>query len=449
LVVGLFFAIWPFFHFNVRRSPAGASPAGARKVEAAPGALPKAAPALSDARQLADRAFAMSVDSYDSTLDDYVTAEALLKRALALDPNDGEILARSAQLNLMSRNRGFDYAPERIATGHEQAERAIRLAPDSPEALMALSLAQRYTGNRDGQLETLRRLVTLAPDHARGLLALGATLTLGGINVDEGLAFYRRASQQPKWAPLADYYEFLRFWDRRDFSAADAAARRSYSARPSANSAGAIAMLHLTWKGDLDEAARELAAVPPTLVNTPRVVWLKTQVHLSRRAPDAALSALDRLSDEFIRDSWFVGPKALLAGRAHALAGRMNAARLAWEAGLAVIDARLKSDPADGDFRRARGELLAWLGRDDEALQEARTLEEINRGRLDAWNKSSATIYGALGRADLAVPLLEKMLTAQTNWPLTVTLLKNDPLWDKLRNDARFAKLLAAPDGKP
>lgn len=411
---------------------------------AVPAALAAATPRFSEARQLAERAFSMSVDSFDSTLDDFVTAEALMKRALALDSADGEILARFAQLQLMFRNRGFDASAERIATGREQAERAIRLVPDSQEALMALALAQRYTGNMAAHIETLRRLVALAPEHARASLMLSVALTSDSAALEEALALNRRASQQPKWAPLAHFLEFGRLWDRGEFGAAEVAARKSYAAQPSANNTGAIALLHLTWKGDLDEAARELSQVPPSLLNAPRVVVLTAQVHLSRRAPDAALRALDRLADDFIRDSVFTGPKAIFTGRAHALAGRRNAARLAWEAGLRVIDARLKSEPGERAYRRARGELLAWLGRTDEALEEAGTLEEISSGQALSWNLSSVPIYAALGRADLAVPRLEKLLAGKgiKGWHLTVTLLKQDPLWDKLRSHPGFDALL-------
>lgn len=421
----------------------------AAKSLAASEAPAAATPRFSEARQLAERAFTMSVDSFDSTLDDFVTAEGLMKRALSLDSTDGEILARSAQLQLMFRNRGFDASAERIATGREQAERAIRLVPDSPEALMALALAQRYTGNMAAHIKTLRRLVALAPDHARALLMLSTSLASEGTALEEVLALNRRASQQPKWAPLAHFLEFGRLWERGEFGPAEAAARKSYAAQPSANNAGAIALLHLTWKGDLDEAARELSQVPPSLLNAPRVVVLTAHVHLSRRAPDEALRALDRLADDFIRDSVYTGPKAILTGRAHALAGRRNAARLAWEAGLRVIDARLKAEPGERSYRRARGELLAWLGRTDEALEEAGTMEEISGGQALPWNLSSVPIYAALGRADLAVPRLEKLLAGKgtRGWHLTVTLLKQDPLWDKLRGHPGFDALLAGTPG--
>jgi tetratricopeptide (TPR) repeat protein len=410
------------------------------------GAVPPRAP-WSEARQLAERGFAMSVDSYDSSPDDFKAAEGLIKQALELDPNDGEIWAISAQFNLTIVNRGFDYSPNRVAVGHEQAERAIRLVPDSAEARFALAFWQRSRqGNLDTAIETFRSVLAANPAHARALLFLGLALINQGKD-DEGFAMYERARRQPKWAPLADYLEFIHFFAEGKFAEADRAIRRSIAAKPVVNSVSGLAMLQLTWKGDADEAARELDSAPEAMLGEHRIVWITAQVQFERRAPDEALKALDRLPDDFIHESWFIGPKNYLVGRAYALAGRPDAARVAWISGLTVVDAHLKDDPTDITLHLMRGELLAWLGRNDEALSEARTVEEMDDRKPDGWDRSTVKIYAAMGRADLALPILGAQLEMYAKgkspgWPLTPALLRLDPLWDKLRADPGFLKLI-------
>jgi hypothetical protein len=165
-----------------------------------------------------------------------------------------------------------------------------------------------------------------------------------------------------------------------------------------------------------------------------------------RRLPDEALKAFDRLSADFIHDSLFIGPKNYLVGRAQAMAGNREAARIAWESGLAVLDARLKVNPTDADLHSMRGELLAWLGRTDDALGEARIADEMRRSHLYSWAHSSVRIFAALGRADLAAPAIRKLLDSRVwdlAWPLTPTLLRQDPLWDKLRGDPQFDAMAA------
>ncbi|MSU66486.1 MAG: hypothetical protein EXS38_10370 [Opitutus sp.] len=168
-------------------------------------------------------------------------------------------------------------------------------------------------------------------------------------------------------------------------------------------------MLLITWKGDANEAARLLASGPTASRSEPRTIWVTAIVQLCQREPAAVLKTLNLSSDDYIQDNGFAGPKTYFTGRAHAMAGRQEAARLAWEAGLAVVNARLKTSPESLMMHLRRGELLAWLGQADEALQEARTVAGLMRSDRSAWFVSEALIYAAPGRADEAVPLLENI----------------------------------------
>ncbi|MDO8543813.1 MAG: TIR domain-containing protein [Opitutaceae bacterium] len=446
LIVAAFFAIRP------HRSPAEIARLLATAETVAARAAAKSALAaapLSEARQLAARARAMSLDKYDSTAEDFAAAEGLLKRALQLDPNDAEIWAVSSLLNFSFRSRGFDHAQARAAAARSQAERALSLDPDSLEGQFALGRWQRDFEDPAVAEATFKKILSRQPNHA-GALGNLAWIYDRLDRVDESAALYERVAAQPDGNPaLARYTEFLLFFHRARFEEADRCIRQSVAAQPSANSQSMLAILMLTWKGDADGAARMLASGPTAVRNEPRTIWTTAMVQLCQRTPEATLKTLDRFSDDYIQDNWFAGPKTYWTGRAHALAGRKEAARLAWEAGLAVVDARLKATPQARDLHLMRGELLAWLGQANEALREARTAAELSRSDRTAWFSSEARIYAVLGRADEALPWLEKFRAAavgrNVGWPLTAALLRLDPLWDKLRDDSRFQTLLKEP----
>ena len=402
---------------------------------------------LTPARELAERANALSLKKYNSTADDYAAAEGLLKQALALDQNDAEIWAISSQFNTAIRTRGFDDAPARREAARSQAERALTLDEASVEARFALGRWQRDNDPAMAE-KTFLAVLGLSPDHPGALSSLG-TLYSRQNREEEALAMFERAARNPASLALARYSQYLLHFSRRRFDEAERALRESIAAEPSSNSVTGLAMVLLTAKGDAAAAVRVLAEVPAANRSEHRAVWMTAFVQLAAREPDAALVTLGRLSVDFVQDNWFAGPTAYWVGRAHAQAGRAEAARIAFEAGLAVMDTKLKSAAGDPALHVARGELLARLGRTDEALQAARTATELAGGREEMfWFLSPGRIYAVLGRTAEALPLLENLtapVARSVPWPLTPALLRLDPLWDKLRDDPRFQALCAEP----
>jgi len=409
-------------------------------------ASPAAPAAVSEARQLAARARAMSLDKYDSSIDDFTAAEGLIKRALELDSNDGEIWAISSLINFAINSRGFERTPARNAAARAHAERALKLAPDSVEALFALARWQRDSEEPAIAEAGFLKILARNPDHVGALHNLGYLYDRMD-RIDEAAALYAREARNPAAAALAGFTEYLMYFRRARFAEAEQAVRKSIAVEPSSNAQSGLALLLLTWRGDAEAAASAVATGPATIHREHRPIWVTAFAHLCRRQPADTLRVLERLPDEYILDNMYTGPKAYWVGLAHAQAGREAAARVAWEAGLALVDQRLRNTPADYQLRLARGELLAWLGREAEALQEVRTLEQL-AFREQSWIFTPARIYAALGRTDEALRLIEQQLQftrehRNLGWPLTPALLRIDPRWDKIRDDPRFQKLCA------
>ena len=64
-----------------------------------------------------------------------------------------------------------------------------------------------------------------------------------------------------------------------------------------------------------------------------------------------------------------------------------------------------------------------------------------------------ARVAARMGEPDRAIAALQKLLSIpyaglSENVPLTPALLRLDPMFDPLRNDPRFQKLVAAPGSK-
>ena len=106
---------------------------------------------------------------------------------------------------------------------------------------------------------------------------------------------------------------------------------------------------------------------------------------------------------------------------------------------------------------RAKGDKSLWLadtlinvearlGHREEVQREAEAL--IEQSRKDKWRyprteEVLARSYFALGDNDRAWPLLEHAVSAPADQSLTVANLRLDPIWDPIRNEPRFQKLIA------
>lgn len=421
-----------------RPAPVATSPAAV-----SPDAKPRSPdPGPSEARQLAGKARAL-MEAVDSTADDFAAAETLIKRALELDATDGEIWAVSSRINSGYLSRGFDRGSARREAARNQAERAVKLAPGLPEAWLALGRGIHTTDPTRAE-EALRHGLGLAPQDGRILLALGSLFRVQN-RFEEAMAFYQQAESRPESRALAYYDQYLIHFYSRRFAEADRCLRESIRLSSSGNMVAGLAWLEVTWRGDLATARRVLAESPAATRGQPRMVLATALIGMMAGQPDEALRAFDRLPADYINDAWYTGPKGLLVGLAHHQAGRTEAARLAWESGLAVTRLRLQESPNDLELHLRHGELLAWTGQTGAALQEVRIFNELQRGRLADWTSSPVRIFAALGRMDDALPLLEQLLTAPASqrWPLTPSLLRLDPLWSKLRGDPRFQALCA------
>jgi hypothetical protein len=90
---------------------------------------------------------------------------------------------------------------------------------------------------------------------------------------------------------------------------------------------------------------------------------------------------------------------------------------------------------------------LAGLGRRDEALREVRWLRESLIYRKDAYLRpgvevGAAKILAQIGETDAALDAIDRLL-AERPPALSTHFLRLDPLWDPIREHARFRALVA------
>ena len=208
-----------------------------------------------------------------------------------------------------------------------------------------------------------------------------------------------------------------------------------------------------------------MTALERLLVQTPEDVdpngnatLARFQLKLFQRKYDEALKVLNRSSFNIFFTRSYRGdylPKSFLLAEAYGLMNDRARARSSLAEAQRIVDAAVRENPTDPRRHAVLGKIFAGLGRKEDAVREGKRAVELLPGTKDALDGPKmilalAEIYAALGDLDSAFPLLEHSLSspAGTNVPL----LKLDPMWDPLRKDPRFEKLLAkfaSPSANP
>ena len=379
----------------------------------------------------------------------FEAAQHSYERALVLDP--GFALAHGALSEVhghMYQYR-FDPSPARAVRQREEAEAALRLAPDLPEAHVAMGLSH-YWGRGDTRraLDEFRVALKGRPNDARLWVFIGSVQRRLG-NWDEVLATFEKATQlNPKDPDLFanNAYSFLTL---HRYAAAVRAYNQALSLAPGLHGAAVDkGWAYVLWQGQLDTLRAALGRLPRDADLGPPSTRAEWQVRLwywGRQADSMLRAIVTARVAVFEAQTRFL-PSSLYAAWAHQLRGDSAAARAAFDSARVLLDSVTRELPDDWRVHAARGLALASRGRRDEALGEARWLQQSAVYREDAIQgplvaEDRARILAQAGEADAALDEIERLL-ARPSW-LSVHMLRLDPRWDPIRDHPRFKALLA------
>ena len=381
-----------------------------------------------------------------------VVAQSLYEDALALDSTFALAWAALSWVHAMEWSQQVDPAarvPERRLLMREAAEKALRLAPDLPQAHIAMGWAHFWEFDWRAALREYRIALEGLPNDADLWARIGyASRRIG--EWDEALAAFNRVvALDPRnaWAlwdlgagtyrQLHRYQEALE-WYNRALELAPEAGNADYRR----------AQNWVLWRGRLDSLASYIARDLPDssshyygCLTALRLLW--------ERKPDSIFALLRGSRAPlpiFICNDIYL-PYTLYSAWAHRLKGNEAAARLAFDSARAMLDTLvLRPPPKDWRTHAARGMAYAGLGRPREALLEARWLEgtPISMSRDTYWGpilaEDRARILAGIGEADAALDELERLLAGPSL--TSVHTLRLDPRFDPIRSHPRFQALL-------
>ncbi|MEY2562303.1 MAG: eukaryotic-like serine/threonine-protein kinase [Verrucomicrobiota bacterium] len=381
----------------------------------------------------------------------YQAAEGLYRQAVALDPKFVLARARLSFIQTLLFSY-FDHTAALLIEAQRNAEEALRQDPSSGEAHLALARCLSDGKKLDAVPQELAAAIRYLPND--GFVAMVAAVIQGQNGWhQEALASYERALVlSPREAKVFYNYHVL-LEDMRNIDGSRKASDRALELAPDSiffrlNRARA----EVKWTGDINRCKTFLAGLPAGQDPDGRVTAAHCTVAvLERNFPEAL-----RLLAAYPNDSIpllgggldLPAPKIVVEGFIHLYAGDLAAAYRCFDQGRWVWEVDARDNPSDPDAHLRVGLIYAGMGWNAAAKAEADRASQITAAlHLPAASESYlvdlASIYGRIGEADLAFPLLERALAESIGF--YPNELRLHPQWDPIRKDPRFEKILSQP----
>jgi serine/threonine-protein kinase len=398
----------------------------------------------------------------------YLRAKVLIEKAVFNEPKDSMLLEAIRLLEeAVARDPSFVLAYYQLAHAHDQmyllefdhtqgrldlANAAIqsveRLRPDSGEAHLALA-KHLYWGYRD--YDRARQALAAAkralPNDPLPFLLTGYIDRRQG-RWDKATHNMERAVELDPQNSFTLQQIALTYIALRRYADAAATLDRAVALAPKDVSVRVQrAGLDADWRADtkpLDSTIQAIIANEPAAIKHVVHQWLILAVW--ERDSSAAGRALSLLDANGCHDE-MPFPRAWCEGRVALLRGEAALARDAFTRARKEIGGVVSQQPNYAHALCALGMIDAILGNTEDAIREGKRAVELLPVTKDSIDGAQlvqylAMIYALVGQKDLAL----EQLGIATNIPgyLSYGSLRLDPLWDPLRGDPGFEKIVAS-----
>jgi tetratricopeptide (TPR) repeat protein len=285
------------------------------------------------------------------------------------------------------------------------------------------------------------------PNNVDLLLGIGSVFRRQG-KFDQAVVYFKQAAEIDPRSPafcietgftysrMRKYAEAERYFDRGIKIAPDLAVLYYLKAD-----------LYLQWKGNTAKARNLLNEVAQRKIaeEDQEFIYSWATVNILNGEYQNIFDLLESTNIRVFQNQDYFIPKETLLAQLCGYLNQPRKERANYDASRIFLEGEIQKHPDDARIHSSLGIAYAGLRRKKDAVREGKRAVNILRITKEAVNGPSrvldlARIYTMVGEQDAAIDLLEKLLSIPAQ--LSVPLLKIDPIWNPLRNNPRFQKLI-------
>ena len=377
-------------------------------------------------------------------------AISFFERAVQLDPNFAVAWARLSRANA-ALSFGSGVTPVWRDAAKRAVEHAQKLAPNSPETLLAVGYYQ-YRGLLDygAAKTTFGRVSKMLPGSSEVPHALGLIARREG-QWDQSIAYFEQAlALDPRNVELLSDAAWGYGWHRQ-FSAALKLYDRVLDITPNDPTIMAAKACIYQAEGNLKEAATFLPEINLQTSSSYAFDTKIIQLRFERNYSEAVRLLQARLAQFRYVTQQDKSIDHVTLALIQRFAGDTAGAKVTAEHARDTLEPLYRDQPDDWSGAASLSQAYAVMGEKDLALKVAEhAIMILPRGK-DAVNGPSleenlALIQTMFGENNRAISTITQLLQTSYNsgfepWVITPALLRLDPIWDPLRADPAFQKL--------
>jgi serine/threonine protein kinase/Flp pilus assembly protein TadD len=374
-------------------------------------------------------------------------AEQMFLKAIDLDKN---FAAAYAGLSTVQSNMYWVYyerTEENLDNARSNAQTALAINPDLPAGHVALG-DYFYHGRLDYEsaLAEYNEALQVQPNNVNANNGIGWVLRRQGKMQKAIASLEKNLEFDPKnyntlfsvgetYILLRQYDKAIPFLNRAISIAADA--RTPYVDK---------SVCAILGEGDIKKARNIILETLERKIGLDYNVF-KYQLYLYDIFEGNFKSALNQVEGvKELDEQFYYKPEDLLVAYVYSLLGNKALAEKHFDAAIRVLQQKIKENPDDSRLYTSLGLAYAGLGKKSEAIREGKKGYDLLPISREAWRGTHrlldlAQIYTMTGEKDLAIKAIGELINRPTD-ALSVSLLKIDPVWDPLRDDPDFQKLI-------